>query len=91
MCPLWALSTLANGGLDWTTKQIGQVIMNASTRLLDIFIVSFVRFLTFSPTYLSFQFLDNGFDEAYPLWAISSAGSGGLDWTTREVGQVWVT
>lgn len=23
--PLWALSTVANGGLDWTTKQIGQV------------------------------------------------------------------
>ncbi|CAM9564568.1 unnamed protein product [Ectocarpus sp. 6 AP-2014] len=24
--PLWALSTVASGGLDWTTKQIGQVL-----------------------------------------------------------------
>ena len=23
--PLWALSTVASGGLDWTSKQIGQV------------------------------------------------------------------
>ena len=39
----------------------------------------------------SFQFLTIGFDEAYPLWAISSGGSGGMDWTIQEVGQVWDT
>lgn len=37
----------------------------------------------------SFQFLALGFDEAYPLWAISSVSSGGMDWTTHDVGQVW--
>ena len=36
----------------------------------------------------SVQFLIIGFDEAYPLWTISSVASGGLDWTTPEVGQV---
>lgn len=36
----------------------------------------------------SLQFLDIGFEEVYPLWAISGGGSGGLDWTSHEVGQV---
>eukprot|EP00904_Undaria_pinnatifida_P006139 jgi/Undpi1/2655/HiC_scaffold_13.g06033.m1 len=38
--------------------------------------------------YVLFSFLIIGFDEAYPLWTISSVASGGLDWTTPEVGQV---
>lgn len=37
--------------------------------------------------YVLCSFLTIGFDETYPLWAISSVGSGGLDWTIQEVGQ----
>lgn len=34
------------------------------------------------------QFLDNGFDEVFPLWVISTVPRGGLDWTTKDIGQV---
>lgn len=47
----------------------------------------FSRILSFPPAD-SFQFAVVGFDETYPLWAISSVGNGGLDWTVLEVGQV---
>ncbi|CAM9581917.1 unnamed protein product [Ectocarpus sp. 12 AP-2014] len=29
-----------------------------------------------------------GFGEIYPLWALSTVASGGLDWTTKQIGQV---
>lgn len=29
-----------------------------------------------------------GYDETYPLWAISTAGAGGLEWNTHQIGQV---
>lgn len=31
--PLWALSTVASGGLDWSSKQIGQVRCSGLTRV----------------------------------------------------------
>lgn len=34
------------------------------------------------------QFIDMGADASYPLWAISSVKSGGVDYSTDEVGQV---
>lgn len=34
------------------------------------------------------QFIDMGVDALFPLWAISSVASGGLDWDTDDVGQV---
>lgn len=35
------------------------------------------------------QFIDMGVDAAYPLWAISSVRSGGVDYSVSDVGQVW--
>lgn len=29
-----------------------------------------------------------GFDEAYPLWALSSSDAGGLEWSSMQIGQV---
>lgn len=34
------------------------------------------------------QFLHSGFDEVFPLWALSAVASGGLDWTSKDIGQV---
>lgn len=36
----------------------------------------------------SLQFVFSGFDEVYALWALSTRASGGLDWTSQEIGQV---
>lgn len=38
------------------------------------------------------QFCVSGFEEVFPLWALSTVASGGLDWTTQGIGQVrnWV-
>lgn len=43
---------------------------------------------SFLVAYVSGQLIDMGFEAVYPLWAISSVGSGGLDWSTKDVGQV---
>lgn len=34
------------------------------------------------------QFLNIGAQEVYPLWALSTQSKGGLDWTTKQIGQV---
>lgn len=34
------------------------------------------------------QFITIGSREVYPLWALSTVASGGLDWTTKQIGQV---
>ncbi|CAN0142038.1 unnamed protein product [Ascophyllum nodosum] len=33
------------------------------------------------------SFTKIGIDEVYPLWALSTAASGGLDWTTKDIGK----
>lgn len=73
-------------GTDWTTIECPSKPL--STLFIYLPILSAARFVAFSLV-VSFQFLTIGFDETYPLWAISSVGSGGLDWTIQEVGQVW--
>eukprot|EP00904_Undaria_pinnatifida_P003322 jgi/Undpi1/12991/HiC_scaffold_7.g02655.m1 len=32
----------------------------------------------------------SGFDEVYALWALSSASKGGLEWTSHQIGQVFL-
>ncbi|CAM9442411.1 unnamed protein product, partial [Laminaria digitata] len=59
--------------------------------LLPMKLLEEKRVRTVMFVYALFSLLNIGFDEAYPLWAISSVGSGGLDWTIQEVGQVWGT
>lgn len=120
--PLWALSTVASGGLDWTTKQIGQVWSQNTVTCIPVHSsvahrknTSFRRrssalFPVSSMPVACWRFLlrracchllycccfcvwglkliDMGFEAVYPLWAISSVGSGGLDWSTKDVGQV---
>lgn len=34
------------------------------------------------------QFACIGYGEVYPLWALSTVARGGLDWTTKQIGQV---
>lgn len=34
------------------------------------------------------QLTASGYREVYPLWTISTLASGGLDWTTTQIGQV---
>lgn len=40
---------------------------------------------------LALQIAHTGFDDVFPLWALSTVGSGGLDWTSKEIGQVCVS
>lgn len=50
--PLWALSTVARGGLDWTTKQIGQVRLSVhieTTRAFSRVFLSFTDHLFVPP------------------------------------------
>eukprot|EP00752_Nemacystus_decipiens_P011400 g10125.t2 len=35
-----------------------------------------------------YSFASIGYGEVYPLWALSTVASGGLDWTTKQIGQV---
>lgn len=44
--------------------------------------------LEISPHRCSNQVASDGLDEAYPLWAISSSGVGGLEYSTVQVGEV---
>lgn len=34
------------------------------------------------------QFVVIGSREVYPLWALSTVQAGGVDWTTKEIGEV---
>lgn len=34
------------------------------------------------------QFVTTGFQEMYPLWAMSTVANGGLDWSTQDIGKV---
>lgn len=34
------------------------------------------------------QFVHIGSREVYPLWALSTVHAGGVDWTTKEIGEV---
>lgn len=34
------------------------------------------------------QLVYSGFDEVYPLWALSSVSKGGLDWSSPQIGKV---
>lgn len=34
------------------------------------------------------QSLVTGFEEVYPLWALSTADVGGLEWSTMQIGKV---
>ena len=34
------------------------------------------------------QFASIGYGEVYPLWALSTVARGGLEWTTKQIGQV---
>ncbi|CAM9122866.1 unnamed protein product, partial [Scytosiphon promiscuus] len=45
-----------------------------------------VRLLLF--TYGLYTFVISGLDDVYALWALSSSPKGGLDWSTKEIGQV---
>ncbi|CAM9128529.1 unnamed protein product, partial [Hapterophycus canaliculatus] len=41
--------------------------------------------------YAVFSFVTIGSREVYPLWALSTVASGGLDWTTKQIGQALST
>ncbi|CAN0113599.1 unnamed protein product [Ectocarpus sp. 12 AP-2014] len=55
--------------------------------LVPVELVSEPRVRAVLFVYVVLAFASLGGQEAYPLWAISTVENGGLDWTTKQIGQ----
>ncbi|CAM9131751.1 unnamed protein product, partial [Laminaria digitata] len=73
-----------SGGETWGEKKTGAFLREC---LVPFRLLAEQRVRSILLAYSLFSFLIIGSQEVYPLWALSTFANGGLDWTTRQIGQ----
>eukprot|EP00903_Cladosiphon_okamuranus_P009002 g8611.t1 len=82
--------TNLDGGVLESFDGEDQTTRNAVWRecLVPITLLQDTRVRAILIVYGVYSFASIGYGEIYPLWALSTVASGGLDWTTKQIGQV---
>lgn len=82
MITLWSYIILTCIAAYWC------VVVDVGTPPLPPPPTAFPPFIHYQNLWCLLQFITIGYQEVYPLWALSTVAKGGLDWTTKDIGEV---